>query len=71
MGGAYPIERKIYHRWGFLLQRRFGKKWVDWQGVAGSEQVILEMSGDPSKWKKVGPGFEINPPEPKYTGYKE
>lgn len=71
MGRVYPEFRKVYHQHGFLVQRKIGKKFVDYQGVAGSEQAILEMGGDFSKWKKVGAGFEINPPEPKYTGYKE
>lgn len=70
MGRAYPIERKIYHKWGFLVQIKIGKKWIDWQGVAGSEQVVLEMGGNPIGWKKAGVGLVINPPEPKYTGYK-
>ena len=66
-----PLERKVYHKWGFLLQKRVGKKWIDWQGVAGSEEIILEMGGDPKGWKRTGVGLEINPPAPKYTGYKE
>lgn len=64
------MERKVYHKHGFLVQKRFGKKWVDYQGVAGSEIDIIEMNGDPTKWKRVGAGFGINPPEPKYPDYK-
>ena len=63
------MERKTYHKYGFLVQRKIGKKWIDWQGVAGSESVILEMGGDPEKWRKAGVGFEINPPNPKYLAY--
>lgn len=71
MGRVYPETRKVYHRHGFLVQHKIGKKFVDYQGVAGSEQAILEMNGDPTKWKRVGAGFEINPPEPKFPGYTQ
>lgn len=67
---AKPLERKVYHRWGFLVQKRVGKKWIDWQGVAGSEDVILEMGGDPKGWRRSGAGLVINPPEPKCPDYK-
>lgn len=70
MGRAYPEIRKVYHKWGFLVQHKIGKKFIDYQGVAGSEQVILEMGGDPSRWKKSGAGYVINPPEPKCPDYK-
>lgn len=67
---AKPLERKVYHKWGFLVQKRIGKKWIDWQGVAGSVEVILEMGGDPKVWRRSGVGFEINPPQPKCPDYK-
>lgn len=71
MWRGYSEVRKVYHRYGFLVQYKFGKKWIDWQGVAGSEQVVIEMGGNPVGWKRSGAGLEINPREPKYPGYKE
>lgn len=65
-----PEIRKVYHLHGFLVQYKIGKKWIDWQGVAGSEQVIIEMGGSLAGWKRSGAGFEIYPREPKYPGYR-
>lgn len=61
-----PAERKVYHIHGFLLQKKFGKKWVDWKGVADSKETILEMGGNPEIfWHKVVAGFEIDMSEEK------
>jgi len=54
------MERKTYHKYGFLLQKKIGKKWIDWKGVANSKETILEMGGNPDKWYKVVAGFEID-----------
>lgn len=50
---------KVYHKHGFLLKKRFGKKLVDLEGVANSKQTILEMGGNPDKWHHVIAGWEI------------
>lgn len=54
------MERKVYHKHGFLLQKKVGKKWIDWKGVADSKETILEMGGNPNLWYKVVAGFEID-----------
>lgn len=60
------MERKTYHKHGFLLQKKIGKKWVDWKGVANSKETILEMGGNPDMWYKVVAGFEIDMEDKKY-----
>ena len=57
------MERKVYHKHGFLLQKKIGKKWVDWKGVANSKETILEMGGNPDIWYKVVAGWEIDAEE--------
>ncbi len=54
------MERKVYSKYGFLLQKKFGKKWIDWKGVANSKTTILEMGGNPELWVKIVAGWEID-----------
>lgn len=54
------MERKVYIECGFLLQKKFGKRWIDWKGVANSKEAILKMGGNPDKWHHVIAGWEID-----------
>ena len=62
--------RKFYCEHGFLVQKRVGKKWTDWQGVAGTTDDILSMQGTPSEWKKQEAGFYIDKDAKNFPDYK-
>lgn len=58
-----PQWKKCYHRNGFCVFRKIGKKWIPVEGVADSVETILCLNCTPdqvSLWKKDYVGYYID-----------